>query len=59
MTVNFGVIPELPLDEAYALTAAYKADDFPQKVILGAGVYKDENGKPWILPCVKEVGLIR
>ena len=55
MTVDLGAIPELPLDEAYMLTAAFKADEHPQKVILGAGVYKDENGKPWILPSVREV----
>ncbi len=26
-----------------------------QKVNLGGGVYSDENGKPWVLGCVKEV----
>ncbi len=26
-----------------------------QKVNLGIGAYRDENGKPWVLGCVKEV----
>jgi aspartate/tyrosine/aromatic aminotransferase len=25
------------------------------KVNLGRGVYKDDNGKSWVLPCVREV----
>ncbi|ETN44797.1 uncharacterized protein HMPREF1541_09672 [Cyphellophora europaea CBS 101466] len=54
MFSGFGDIPELPLDEAFLLTAAFKADDHPQKVSLGAGVYKDEDGKPWILSSVKQ-----
>lgn len=51
----FAEIPELPLDEAFALTAAFKADQHPQKVSLGAGVYRDGQGKPWVLPSVREV----
>jgi aspartate aminotransferase, cytoplasmic len=50
-----GSIEELPLDEAYFLTAAFKADSDPQKVSLGAGVYRDNNAKPWVLSSVKEV----
>ena len=56
MPGNLAEIPELPLDEAFALTAAFKADKHPQKVSLGAGVYRDGQGKPWILPSVREVG---
>lgn len=55
MSVDFGIIPELPLDEAYQLTALFKADKHPQKVSLGAGVYRDEKTQPWVLPSVKEV----
>ncbi|KAL2835822.1 pyridoxal phosphate-dependent transferase [Aspergillus pseudoustus] len=45
---------ELPRDEAFAITADFVADTHPQKVSLGAGVYRDENSKPWVLPSVKE-----
>lgn len=53
--VDLGHIPALPLDEAFAITADYNADSHPQKVSLGAGVYRDENGKPWVLPSVSKV----
>jgi len=36
------------------LTAAYKADTFPQKVNVGVGAYRDDNNKPWVLPVVKK-----
>ncbi|EXJ78928.1 hypothetical protein A1O3_08428 [Capronia epimyces CBS 606.96] len=54
MAARFAQIPVLPLDEAFAVTAEFKADAFPQKVSLGAGVYRDEGGKPWVLPSVKK-----
>jgi aspartate aminotransferase, cytoplasmic len=55
MTDDFSAIPELPLDEAFLLTAAFKTDNHPQKVSLGAGVYRDESARPWVLPSVREV----
>lgn len=39
----------------FQLTAAYKADKFDKKVNLGVGAYRDNNGKPWVLPVVKKV----
>ncbi|KAJ5638995.1 Aspartate aminotransferase [Penicillium longicatenatum] len=41
-------------DAIFALTEQYLADPFPQKVNLGQGTYRDENGKPWVLPSVKK-----
>ncbi|KAG8883842.1 Aspartate aminotransferase, cytoplasmic [Tulasnella sp. 332] len=38
----------------FKLTAAYKADPFPQKVNLGVGAYRDDNNKPWVLPVVRK-----
>ncbi|OJJ45270.1 hypothetical protein ASPZODRAFT_70084 [Penicilliopsis zonata CBS 506.65] len=55
MAGTLSALPVIPLDEAYALTAAYNADSHPEKVLLGAGVYRDENLKPWVLPSVKKV----
>lgn len=43
----------IPADAIFALTAQYVADPFPKKVNLGQGTYRDENGKPWILPSVQ------
>jgi len=34
---------------------AFKADKSPKKVNLSIGAYRDDNGKPWILPSVKKV----
>lgn len=55
-TSVFSSIKAIPYDEAYEVTAALAADKTPTKVDLGAGVYKDDNGLPWTLPSVKEVG---
>lgn len=48
-------LSEEPLDEAFALTAAFQVDDHPNKVSLGAGIYRDEDGQPWTLPSVAKV----
>jgi aspartate aminotransferase len=42
-------------DSIFKLTAAYKADTFPQKVNLGVGAYRDNDNKPWVLPVIKKV----
>jgi aspartate aminotransferase len=34
--------------------SALQADRHPQKVSLGVGAYRTEEGKPWILPVVKK-----
>ena len=39
----------------FKLTAAYKADTYEKKVNLGVGAYRDDNGKPWVLPVVQKV----
>lgn len=41
-------------DEIFALTHAYVKDPHPQKVSLGVGVYRTDEGKPWPLPVVKK-----
>lgn len=35
------------------VTEAYKRDTNPKKVNLGAGAYRDDAGKPYVLPCVR------
>ena len=37
------------------MTAAYKDDQFPNKINLGVGAYRDNDNKPWVLPVVKKV----
>jgi aspartate aminotransferase len=55
MPLNLNAIPILERDEAFAVTADFLADTDARKVSLGAGVYRDENSQPWILPSVKAV----
>ena len=44
-----------PPDAILGLTEAFKKDTNPKKVSLGAGAYRDDQGKPFILQCVKTV----
>ncbi|KAL2856641.1 pyridoxal phosphate-dependent transferase [Aspergillus pseudoustus] len=53
MTI-FTSAPHIPADAIFALTAEYNADPSPQKVNLGQGTYRDDNGQPWVLPAVRE-----
>lgn len=43
----------IPADAIFEVTKRYLADTSPDKVNVGAGTYRDENGKPWILPSVR------
>jgi aspartate aminotransferase, cytoplasmic len=52
---NADVVPQAPTDPLFGLMAAYRADTSPNKVDLGIGAYRDNTGKPWILPVVKQV----
>ncbi|KAG9867422.1 aromatic-amino-acid aminotransferase, partial [Aureobasidium melanogenum] len=44
----------VPPDAIFALTAQYLRDTFPLKVNLGQGTYRDHDGKPWVLPSVRQ-----
>lgn len=37
------------------VTEAFKADKDPRKINLGVGAYRDGDGKPYVLNCVKKV----
>jgi len=49
----FAGIKELPPDPLFGLKARFVADPRLDKVDLGIGAYRDNSGKPWILPAVK------
>ncbi|KAL1637198.1 hypothetical protein SLS56_000857 [Neofusicoccum ribis] len=49
---HFAGLPVTPPDAAFSLVAAFAADDFPEKVDLCPGFYRDEEANPWILPSV-------
>ena len=41
-------------DPILGVNVEFAKDPFPQKVNISVGSYKDENGKPYILKCVKK-----
>jgi hypothetical protein len=43
-----------PPDPIVGLNESFQLDDFPNKVIVGVGAYRDDKGKPYVLPCVRE-----
>lgn len=47
-----------PPDAILGVTEAFKRDTNPQKINLGVGAYRDDNGKPYVLPSVLKVSLI-
>ncbi|EPE10724.1 aspartate aminotransferase [Ophiostoma piceae UAMH 11346] len=51
-------VPQAPEDPLFGLMAAYRADTSPDKVDLGIGAYRDNSGKPWVLPVVKKAETI-
>ncbi|XP_043494293.1 aspartate aminotransferase, mitochondrial [Polistes fuscatus] len=43
-----------PPDVILGVTEAYKRDQNPNKINLGVGAYRDDNGKPHVLPSVRK-----
>jgi aspartate aminotransferase len=43
-----------PPDAILGVTEAFKKDSNPKKINLGVGAYRDDNGKPFVLPSVRE-----
>ncbi|KAI0121376.1 pyridoxal phosphate-dependent transferase [Xylariales sp. AK1849] len=42
-----------PPDAILGITEAFKADSFDKKINLGVGAYRDDKGKPYVLPSVR------
>lgn len=41
-----------PPDAILGVTEAFKRDTNPKKINVGVGAYRDDNGKPYLLPTV-------
>ena len=50
----WGGLDAAPADPILGLSEAFKTDPNPKKVLLGLGAYRDNDGKPYVLPCVRE-----
>ncbi|XP_058815761.1 aspartate aminotransferase, mitochondrial-like [Topomyia yanbarensis] len=48
----WGTVQMGPPDVILGVTEAYKRDTNPKKINLGVGAYRDDNGKPFVLPSV-------
>lgn len=46
-------VPQGPPDAILGITEAFKADSFDKKINLGVGAYRDDAGKPYVLPSVR------
>lgn len=44
-----------PPDPILGVTEAFKRDSNSKKMNLGVGAYRDDNGKPYVLDCVRKV----
>uniref|UniRef100_A0A1B6D614 Aspartate aminotransferase n=1 Tax=Clastoptera arizonana TaxID=38151 RepID=A0A1B6D614_9HEMI len=51
-TAWFNNVEQGPPDAILGVTEAYKRDTNPKKINLGVGAYRDDNGKPYVLPSV-------
>lgn len=52
---HLSTVPQAPEDLMFGLSAAYRSDTYPHKVDLGVGAYRDQAGRPWVLPSLREV----
>ena len=50
---TWGHIEAAPPDPILGLSEAFKKETNPQKVLLGLGAFRDDAGKPYILPSVR------
>jgi len=50
----WGKVQKGPDDPILGVTVAFNKDTNPSKINLGVGAYRDDNGKPYILECVRK-----
>jgi len=46
-------VPMGPKDPILGVSEAFKASKDPNKINVGVGAYRDDQGKPWVLPSVR------
>merc|ERR1712227_1114304 len=46
-------VPMGPPDAILGVSEAFKRCEAPEKMNLGVGAYRDDDGKPFVLPCVR------
>eukprot|EP00742_Colponemidia_sp_Colp-10_P003500 GILJ01003727.1.p1 GENE.GILJ01003727.1~~GILJ01003727.1.p1 ORF type:complete len:424 (-),score=53.98 GILJ01003727.1:95-1366(-) len=56
--VSWAKVQMGPADPILGVTEAFKKDTSPQKINLGVGAYRDNDGKPVVLGCVRKAEAI-
>ena len=51
---TWSTLQAAPADPILGLNEAFKKETNPHKVLLGMGVYRDDNNKPFILSCIRK-----
>jgi aspartate aminotransferase, mitochondrial len=51
---SWSAVKPMPADPILGMTAMFLEDKFPKKVNLGQGVYRTDEGKPYVLSSIKE-----
>ena len=51
---NWSAVPMGPPDAIIGITEAFNKCEAPEKMNLGVGAYRDDNGKPFVLPSIRE-----
>lgn len=54
VTSRFAHVPQGPEDAILGVTVAFNADPNPNKINLGVGAYRTDEGKPFVLSAVRE-----
>lgn len=54
LSSTWSSVPLGPKDPILGISEAFKADKFEQKINLGVGAYRDDQGKPYVLPSVRK-----
>jgi hypothetical protein len=54
MANHWEKIEPIGLDAIKQLTMTFQEDPTPSKILLGEGVYRDDNGKPVVMNSVRE-----
>ncbi|XKL59072.1 hypothetical protein PGB90_000088 [Kerria lacca] len=55
MSSIFTVVNQGPPVEVFQVNKAYNDDPSPKKVNLSVGAYRTNEGKPWVLPIVRQI----
>ena len=54
MFSTWSKLESAPPDPILGLNEAFRKETNPKKTLLGMGVYRDDNNKPYVLNCIRK-----